>query len=639
MRMMNHLKLNQKFLILGALALLMLMVPLSLYIYQTQQGINEARREAAGAVPLMELQRVIQLTQQHRALSVGFLNGNQTLAAKRPEVSNSLQQAAEIFNRSLQNMASTSLQNHWREQLQIWGELEKSVTGGQITAAESTARHIGLIAELLKINRNLLEESGLDLDNQADLHDLISATLKNTPAMAERLGQMRAQGTAVLTTKSITPDVSLAMSTNRALAMEAAKNRSYEMERIFQNNAGLQRSLGEGSTQLAQQVEQVLAMADQHILKSQDYMFSAEQYYAAFTQAINAAYKVNDLALPALRDLLDARAKQLQYRQWEVVSFVIAILLISVLLSRQFVASIVNPIHHAVAAAKAVAGGDLSLSIQVEGSNEMADLLRSLSDMQHALKYLVQEVRSNAESLAAASAQIAQGNQDLSGRTENQASALQETAASMEQLSSAVKFTAEHAETANHFSSSASEVARQSGQVVTEVVHTMKKINEASHQISDIISVIDGIAFQTNILALNAAVEAARAGDHGRGFAVVATEVRALAQRSANAAKEIKQLISHSVERVVAGSILVDQAGNTVNDAVAAINRVSSLMGEISSATREQSTGVSQVGQAVSQMDQTTQSNAALVEEMAAAASSLNGQAQRLVQAVSVFSL
>lgn len=300
---------------------------------------------------------------------------------------------------------------------------------------------------------------------------------------------------------------------------------------------------------------------------------------------------------------------------------------------------ITSPLRRAVAVAEATAQGDLGQSIPHEGSGELADLMRALSQMQGSLATVVGTVRRGSEGVATASAEIAQGNHDLSSRTESQASALEETAASMEQLSSSVRLNADNARQANQLALGASSVAVQGGAVVSQVVDTMKGINEASRKISDIISVIDGIAFQTNILALNAAVEAARAGDQGRGFAVVASEVRALAGRSAEAAKEIKALIIANVERVEQGSSLVDQAGVTMTEVVNSVKRVTDLMGEISAASNEQSQGVSQVGEAVMQMDQVTQQNAALVEEMAAAASSLKSQAQELVQTVAVFKL
>ena len=316
----------------------------------------------------------------------------------------------------------------------------------------------------------------------------------------------------------------------------------------------------------------------------------------------------------------------------------VAVVLASVLgvmLSR----SIVQPIRAAAENARVIASGDLSRYIQSEGRDEPAELATALRQMQQSLLAVVATVRQGSESVATASSEIAQGNQDLSGRTESQASALEETAASMEELSSTVKQNADSALQANQLAQSASTVAAQGGAVVSRVVDTMKGISDSSKKIAEIISVIDGIAFQTNILALNAAVEAARAGEQGRGFAVVASEVRSLAGRSAGAAKEIKTLIDDSVARVDQGTQLVNQAGSTMNEVVSSIRRVTDIMGEISAASREQSLGVSQVGEAVTQMDQATQQNAALVEEMAAAASSLNSQANELVQSVAVFKL
>jgi methyl-accepting chemotaxis protein len=301
--------------------------------------------------------------------------------------------------------------------------------------------------------------------------------------------------------------------------------------------------------------------------------------------------------------------------------------------------SIARGIGTAINVTNAMAEGDLTVSIQAQGNDEVAGLLRAMASMQASLSKVVSSVRQGSEGVSTASAEIAQGNQDLSARTESQASALEQTAASMEQLSATVKQNADRARQANGLAASASAVAVQGGEVVAQVVDTMKGINDASRKIADIISVIDGIAFQTNILALNAAVEAARAGEQGRGFAVVASEVRLLAGRSAEAAKEIKSLINASVERVGQGSTLVDQAGHTMTEVVSSIRRVTDLMGEISAASSEQAAGVSQVGDAVMQMDQVTQQNAAPVEEMAAAASSLNSQAQDLVHVVAVFKL
>ncbi|MEQ9916493.1 methyl-accepting chemotaxis protein [Pectobacterium aroidearum] len=299
--------------------------------------------------------------------------------------------------------------------------------------------------------------------------------------------------------------------------------------------------------------------------------------------------------------------------------------------------SVTAPLSIALSSAKRISEGDLSGSIVVNNRDETGLLLEAMQEMQTALTRMVVGVRNNAESVATASMQIAQGNADLSSRTEEQASALEETSSTMTQLGMTVKNNADNALQANVLAKNASTVAQQGGDVVNEVVDTMRAINESSRSIADIINVIDSIAFQTNILALNAAVEAARAGEQGRGFAVVAGEVRNLAQRSAEAAKEIKNLITASVERVELGSVLVNKAGDTMQQVVMSIRQLSDTVSEISAASAEQSTGVEQVGIAVSQMDQTTQQNAALVEESAAAAQSLKEQADQLVREVSVF--
>lgn len=317
----------------------------------------------------------------------------------------------------------------------------------------------------------------------------------------------------------------------------------------------------------------------------------------------------------------------------------LAVLALLVLAGIFIIRSILAPIAQAVTIAQTVAAGDLSSPIRSAARDETGQLLRALSGMQDSLVNVVTKVREGSDSVASSSIQIAQGNMDLSGRTELQASALEQTAASMEELNATVKQNAENALQANQLAQLAAGVAVEGGQVVSQAVDTMKQISDSSKKIADIIGVIDGIAFQTNILALNAAVEAARAGEQGRGFAVVATEVRNLAQRSASAAKEIKVLITDSVERVEQGTALVGKAGNTMGDIVGAIARVTGIMADISAASAEQSAGVSQVSEAINSMDQNTQQNAALVEQMAAAANGLQGQANELVDAVAVFQL
>ncbi len=370
------------------------------------------------------------------------------------------------------------------------------------------------------------------------------------------------------------------------------------------------------------------ATAINHLMgPAKEHVHQAEQQLAKLEQALHEEAAIDEQAVTAAGDQA-------------VLLFAASLLLVVVLVTPLTLinsSSIVEPVEQARALAQAIAAGDLTGEVKTHGNDECTDLLRAVSDMQESLRGMVGNIRQTTESISTASTQIASGNQDLSGRTEQTAGSLQQTASSMEQLTGTVRQTADSARTANQLANSAAQAAQRGGEVVTQVVQNMDEITSQSRKIAEIIGTIDGIAFQTNILALNAAVEAARAGEQGRGFAVVAGEVRNLAQRSANAAREIKSLIGASVDKIESGSRLVQDAGSTMSEIVASVQRVSDIIGEITAASSEQSGELAQVNTAVTQLDQMTQQNAALVEESAAAAESLREQAARLAELVAAF--
>src|SRR5450830_569925 len=449
----------------------------------------------------------------------------------------------------------------------------------------------------------------------------------------------------------------VARSVRNILLLKDPKQITSESDRIVGAEKAIQNQLAELDKRLTD--DQSRALLANLLVTQKNYLEKRDQVLKLVAQGtkegaidmlIGDVRPVQSAYMGAVDNLIKKQHEMMQAAGEEVdrnyqhasnmlIALAAAGLALSAFIAFTITRSITRPLNRAVAVAVAVAAGDLTSHIDSSGKDETAQLLGALKTMNDNLQTIVRQVRQGTDTIATASSEIATGNMDLSSRTEQQAGSLEETASAMEQLTATVRQNADNARQANQLAVSASEVAIQGGSVVGQVVDTMESINASSRKIVDIISVIDGIAFQTNILALNAAVEAARAGEQGRGFAVVASEVRSLAQRSASAAKEIKALINDSVEKVGNGSKLVQQAGETMNDVVASVKRVTDIVGEISSARQEQSAGISQVGHAITLMDESTQQNAALVEQAAAAAQSLQDQAGRLAQVVSVFKL
>ncbi len=638
LRWLFQLRLAQKFLLLGVVLLGMIAFPTALYLNTTLANIRQANIQAQGMPVVMALGGVVERLQVHRGLSSGMLGGDDAMGEKRLQEREAINQA---LARTQHLLAATEVPASIHTELQqaqtTWQSLEQAVAARTVDMPASFSRHTGLIADLMLLNEELLLAYQLQTSDNPANFALLQTAVVQAPQLSESVGQMRAVGTGFLaqTFMPMHGRGQLQALYSQSLALEQQAKRS--IVRAMRLNPDYQQSMGAQVKKASGLLEESFGLVEYELLNVDLLQYAPADYFAKLTAAIEAVNAVSTQGAQHLVDRMHADAAA-QRNMLILLAVIQALALaLTVGLAVLFVRSITRPIHQAVDLASAVADGNLNgVDVPTE-RNETGELLAAQQQMRARLRPIVEQVRRGADGVALASAEIAQGNQDLSSRTESQASALEETAASMEQLSATVRHNADSAQEARQLTQSAHGIASQGGTMVGQMVQTMQGIHDSSRKMSDIIGVIDGIAFQTNILALNAAVEAARAGEQGRGFAVVAGEVRSLAQRSAEAAKEIKQLIDDSVQRVGAGNALAQQTGDTMQEMVAAIEKVNAIVSAISSASQEQASGVAQVGEAITQMDQVTQQNAALVEEMAAAATSLHSQSQELVQAVAVF--
>ncbi|MEF7613042.1 methyl-accepting chemotaxis protein [Aquincola sp. MAHUQ-54] len=635
---LSQLSLARKFALVALLAALMLIPPTVMIVRADLGNLHAAQQQQAGIAPARAVLTLVRLTQQHRGLSAVVLAGNEEMAAQREAKQAQVGQELEAVAAAVRALPDAALAEAAQQLAAQWREVSGAVSGRSIDGPASFARHTALIARQVDLLEDIANTSGIVLHPRRGTYFLQNGVLQHLPRLTESLGQLRALGATLLAQFDPRPEdrrrIELLVAQARAQHLAVHKSLALAVG----GDPLLRDAMAAQSGSADQSAAEGLRLIEEKVLPKGALLPQAD-YFAAITRVIDEQFKLIDTAFGELgRTVADDAAAATQ-RLLAVLGLIAGLAAAALWLMWLITRVTTSSMASALRVAQSVAAGDLSVAVPAAGRDEAGQLLAALGTMRASLSRVVGTVRGNAESVATASAQIAQGNQDLSQRTEEQASALQQTAASMEQLGSTVRMNADNAVEANRLAQQASIAAGEGGGVVTQVVETMRGIQDSSRRIGDIIEVIDGIAFQTNILALNAAVEAARAGDQGRGFAVVAGEVRQLAKRSADAAREIKGLITHSVGQVDRGAELVDRAGETMQGVVAAIQRVTDIMGGISAASGEQSTGVSQVGEAVSQMDHATQQNAALVEESAAAAESLKLQARQLVDAVAVFRL
>ena len=636
---LDRLHIWQKLTLLGVVFGLLFAVPTTLFLRQVAGGLAQSSREIEGLNRAQELNALLTTLSQHRALAAATLAGDKSLEAARGELA---ERATNAFQR-IRSMVTPGSRPDLELQSasRAWGSLSGGVKGGIVSSRDSSLTHGEIIGNVTNALEASLDLDGLTLDPDSAINYSARAAFLHVPALLDTLGQAEADSMALLAAKSASQSDREAISGLLLRVKERDGEMRSAIRKVIVQAPELRTMLAPALIEAGTAIGNAVKSGRVDVVFAQNLERRPADFHADQEQWAAAEAKISALLAVEMRTMIGQRAAG---QRTEIALAIAAALVIfagAFWLAVWTTRSIARPLSYTVRVADGIAAGHLDHSIDARRAKnaEAAQLLTAFDAMQASLSGLIGEVQAVTREMRHASAQVAGGNTDLAARTENQASSLEQTAATMEELTATVKRNADNAVQANGVVTHASEAAMRGSQAVAEVVDTMASINRSSRRVVDIIGVIDSIAFQTNILALNAAVEAARAGEQGRGFGVVAAEVRSLAKRSADAAREIKALIGDSVQAAEQGSRRVDEAGRAMDEIMDSVQRVAAIFSEIASASHEQGNGIEQVNRAVTQMDRATQENAALVGEVAASSQALQEQAQRLAEVVARFRL
>ncbi|PNS11699.1 methyl-accepting chemotaxis protein [Mixta theicola] len=636
--LLKNINLSAKLAMLGAFALVLFVLPTVLLLNHGNESIDVKQREIDGVPVQKQLLTLLGAYQRHWNESHLVISQNKTASPTLSATVSEIQKHQTSLLNTLTKANAKFALKKMQYIIDEWTDLQRKLNSPEFTLAENNLRHEKLMNSLLDAMGDALDLYHLSLDADLNSYQLMLSTFNRVPEMITGLAQVRSSGAEFLATNNVKKEADyVRISYQIEMAQKSLEAFYKNFTKAFGLDDELKAKMAQPIEQLWKEAEAALQLADNMFTERKGINISESDYTQTFNSIMGKYESIGLLAADELSQILNEQAGSKRLSQIWLLGSLVVLLLLMIAFTVFIVKTVTRPLNEATGIAKKVASGDLTHHIQVEGNNETASLLRSLGEMNHRLSNLVYSIKESSDVIARSSEEIASGNQDLSGRTESQAASLAETAASMEELTSIINQNADNTRHAAEMAQEATEAALSGGEAMESVKVSMEQINNSSGQIQEIIGVIDGISFQTNILALNAAVEAARAGEHGKGFAVVAAEVRALAQRSATAAREIKQLIEQSVAHSMQGISMVQDARKKVNQSVTSIEQTAQLVKDIASSSKEQSAGISQISIAVNQMDNTTQQNAALVEQSAVASGSLAERARTLREVISVF--